>query len=659
VTAGLAGGGTPAHAASAFSTPTFDLNIGKVGSAFVYPFGMAWDPTSNTLLVDDYVNYNVKRFGSDGSFITSYSSKGTKTGQFSEQPSEIAVDPTDGSFVQAFAFDGYGYMKFDATGKFLFKVNAPVAYYAPFIAVNASGEVYLVQSTGLNKSNPNIVLMYDANGNSLGQFGTNGTSCSKGQFGVIRGIDVDNYGNVFVNDVSNHCIQVFSSSGKFEGYFGNKTQLSANTRGLKLDRKNGVVYVADAAKEWVVAYNNLTYSGTTFTGATWEGDIGTPGLSVGSACGGNGELDAPRDIAVGPDGTVYVSDYACWIVDSFNPLWDTTSPGLWLNQIPDPSIPAPPGGLNSANGVAVGPDGTVYVADTFNQRIQEFSGLGSASPGAFVQQWGSRLPNLDGDFSLDYPRGVAVDPTTGNVWVSDTRSGYIKQYTTTAGPTPTVAFTSEFGGEGTSLGQFFYSDGITVAPPPEVLPVDPYTQQPVPEILYIPDSGFGYFQVLDENGLPLSAFPCGTLVEPDVFNGCTQVTVDASGDIYAASYNEGAVDVFTPSAGDGVCDFGLPVCYTLSAQIGATAPGGSLSGPYGVAISGTTLYVTQSTKNDVSAFDISAGPAGPFPYIGSWGTKGTANGQFNRPLGIATDSAGNVYVDDYGNSRVSVFTPNP
>ena len=83
------------------------------------------------------------------------------------------MDPTDGSFVQAFAFNGYGYMKFDATGKYLFTVNAPVAYYAPFIAVNASGEVYLVQSTGINKSAPNIVLMYDANGKALGQFGTN------------------------------------------------------------------------------------------------------------------------------------------------------------------------------------------------------------------------------------------------------------------------------------------------------------------------------------------------------------------------------------------------------------------------------------------------------------------------------------------------------
>ena len=76
---------------------------------------------------------------------------------------------------------------------------------------------------------------------------------------------------------------------------------------------------------------------------------------------------------------------------------------------------------------------TIYVADTFNQRIEEFDGLNSASPGTFVQQWGSRQPNLAGSYSLDYPRGVSVDPSNNNLWVSDTRSGEIKEYTTSTG----------------------------------------------------------------------------------------------------------------------------------------------------------------------------------------------------------------------------------
>ncbi len=483
----FAGGTGNAQAAPTFTNPTFNMNIGTPGGAFVYPFGMAWDPTTSdstgtqpgSLLVDDYNNYNVKRFGSDGKYMTTYSSKGNKPGQFSEQPSEIAVNPTNGNFVVAFAFNGYGYAQFNRAGVFQFQVTNTAAYYAPFIGISSTGEVYLVQSTGLSKSSPNLVFMYDSAGHSLGQFGTNGTNCSKGQFGVIRGIDVDKYGNVFVNDVSNHCIQVFTSTGVFEGFFGTRTQLSANTRGMKLDTNNeltsngGVAYIADAAKEDVVAYN-FTINPTThkLASGTLAGTIGTPGLSVGSACGGNGELDAPRDIAVGPDGTVFVSDYACWLIDTFHPLYDTTDgAGVWINQIPDPSMPAPLGQLTDANGVAVSQDGsTVYVADTFNQRIQEFNGPTSTAgtPGSPVQQWGSRLPTLDGPFSMDYPRGVAIDPSTQNVWVSDTRSGYIKEYTTTNSPpsSPTVNFVQDFGGEGINPGQFFYSDGITVAPGP-------------------------------------------------------------------------------------------------------------------------------------------------------------------------------------------------
>ena len=100
--------------------------------------------------------------------MATYSSKGKKPGQFSEQPSEIAVNPTNGNFVVAFAFNGYGYAQFNNQGQFMFQVTNPVAYYAPFIGISSTGEVYLVQSTGLNKSAPNIVLMYNSSGVSMG-----------------------------------------------------------------------------------------------------------------------------------------------------------------------------------------------------------------------------------------------------------------------------------------------------------------------------------------------------------------------------------------------------------------------------------------------------------------------------------------------------------
>src|SRR5437588_1110662 len=42
-------------------------------------------------------------------------------------------------------------------------------------------------------------------------------------------------------------------------------------------------------------------------------------------------------------------------------------------------------------------------------------------------------------------------------------------------------------------------------------------------------------------------------------------------------------------------------------------------------------------------------------YIKSWGSRGTAPGEFDTPHGIAIDGQGNVYVADAGNKRIQVF----
>ena len=290
--------------------------------------------------------------------------------------------------------------------------------------------MYVVQSTGLNLSGANVVLIYDKNDNFLSEFGSNGKSCSSGQFGLIRGVDVDSTGNVYINDVSNNCVQVFSATGTFERSISTKAglptseQTSTNTRGLTVDRLNNVVYIADSAKQREEAFSATT--------GKFLGIIGTPG----NDCSGGGQIDGPRDAAVGPNGTVYVSDYTCFTIDAFNSIVASTNPGKFIQPIPNPTIPPPAGGLNQAVGVGVSQDGkSVFVTDTFNQRVQEFDGLSSSTPGAFVQMWGSRQPVLNDMCAMDYPRGASVDPTNGNLWINDTRSGYIKATRRAATPT--------------------------------------------------------------------------------------------------------------------------------------------------------------------------------------------------------------------------------
>ena len=70
-------------------------------------------------------------------------------------------------------------------------------------------------------------------------------------------------------------------------------------------------------------------------------------------------------------------------------------------------------------------DGTVYVADRTNHRIQRFSATGT-----FLGKWGSQG---DGDGQFKSPSGVAVGPD-GTVYVADTGNHRIQRFTSTTAP---------------------------------------------------------------------------------------------------------------------------------------------------------------------------------------------------------------------------------
>jgi DNA-binding beta-propeller fold protein YncE len=91
--------------------------------------------------------------------------------------------------------------------------------------------------------------------------------------------------------------------------------------------------------------------------------------------------------------------------------------------------------------------GNVYVADTGNHRIQEFT-----SEGVFITQWGGEG---EGKSQFDSPYKVAVDRSS-NVLVADTDNHRVQKFSSAS------VFIKQWGGWGNGNTQFAYPGGVAV-----------------------------------------------------------------------------------------------------------------------------------------------------------------------------------------------------
>lgn len=132
--------------------------------------------------------------------------------------------------------------------------------------------------------------------------------------------------------------------------------------------------------------------------------------TVLGAKGSPGAMDSPRGMAVAPDGDLYVADLGNSRIAVYGPDGDYK----FAFGTKGPGGAERPGQFNEPSSVAVGPDGSVYVADAWNHRVQKFSPKGRPEA-----QFGG------GRYSFYSPRTVAVDPA-GNLYVGDTGNSAVK-----------------------------------------------------------------------------------------------------------------------------------------------------------------------------------------------------------------------------------------
>jgi len=171
--------------------------------------------------------------------------------------------------------------------------------------------------------------------------------------------------------------------------------------------------------------------------------------------------------------------------------------------------------------IAVGEDGSIYVSDFGNKRIQKFS-----SSGEYVTHWGNSGKQL-GDFYN--PTGIAVSDDF--VFVVDRDLNRIQKFSLDG------EFIKTWGKKGTAEGQFMYPNGISVNN----------------GFLYVVDTGNQRIQVFSTEGQFISSFGSSGL-GPGQFLNPVGIDVDSEGNIYVTDKDNGKIEKFN-SDGDFMKSF--------------------------------------------------------------------------------------------------------
>ncbi|RRR75266.1 MAG: hypothetical protein EI684_05195 [Candidatus Viridilinea halotolerans] len=230
-------------------------------------------------------------------------------------------------------------------------------------------------------------------------------------------------------------------------------------------------------------------------------DAGPPGfvLRLGGRAGPpDGRFVAARGLAVAPDGTLYLAE-------SRRGVWVFAPDGTFLKSFGGDEV-------LDAYDVALAPDGEVFVADFGRNAIAHFS-----ADGEFIDRWGSTGDGL-AQFGLTSPQRIALGPD-GSIYALDTRPG--------SESGRLVSSVVRFSRDGELL------ERITL--PEEVAPTD---------IVVAPDGSIFLAKTLDgaiklaPDGTELARF--GDPIAPQAL-AAAALDLDSQGNIYLATYSAGIV----------------------------------------------------------------------------------------------------------------------
>jgi hypothetical protein len=408
----------------------------------------------------------------------------------------------------------------------------------------------------------------------------------------------------------------------------------------------GNFYVADTVNNTI---RKITPDGVV---STFAGTAGVLGHADGT--GAAARFMHPRGIATDSAGNVYVTE-----MEGLNhSIRKITPAGVVSTFAGATSLSGSVDGVgaaarfNSPGGIATDSAGNVYVADTGNHTIRKIT------PAGVVSTWAGaagNVGNADGVgavASFSFPGGITTD-SAGNVHVADFGNRSIRKITP-AGLVSTFAGKDEVG----NAASFSYPSGITTDSMGNMYVVDSGYK----EDYRISNVNFTIRKITPAGVVSTLAGAAGVYGTADGVGAAARfdrpkgIATDSAGNVYVTDSGNQTIRKITPAG-------------VVSTPVGATSVSGSADGagaqarfafPGAIATdSAGNVYVADTNNNTIRKIT----PAGVVSTLaGAVGVEGYTDGngaaaRFARPTGIATDSAGNVYVADYGNYTIRKITP--